>query len=91
LNVTKQCLDLGIKQVKPGARTGEIGYAIHSYATLQGCTVVEAFCGHGVGLQFHEPPQICHVAKKNEGVIMFAGMVFTIEPMINLGTPNVRI
>jgi methionyl aminopeptidase len=91
INVTKKCLELGIKQVKPGAKTGEIGYAIHSYAILQGCTVVEAYCGHGVGLQFHEPPQICHVAKKEEGVIMFSGMIFTIEPMINLGTSDVVI
>jgi len=91
LNVTKKCLDLGIKQVRPGALTGEIGYAIHSYAILQGCTVVEAYCGHGVGVKFHEPPQICHVAKKNEGTIMFEGMIFTIEPMINLGTPEVLI
>lgn len=91
LNVTKKCLELGIKQVKPGAMTGEIGYAIHSYAILQGCTVVEAYCGHGVGLRFHEPPQICHVAKKSEGVIMFSGMIFTIEPMINLGTSDVVI
>ncbi len=91
MDVTKKCLELGIKQVKPGGMTGEIGYAIHGYAILQGCTVVEAYCGHGVGLKFHEPPQICHVAKKNEGVIMFQGMTFTIEPMINLGTPDVVI
>lgn len=91
LDVTKKCLELGIKQVRPGGMTGEIGYAIHSYAILQGCAVVEVYCGHGVGLQFHEPPQICHVAKKGEGVIMFQGMIFTIEPMINLGTAEVII
>lgn len=91
LKVTKKCLELGIKQVKPGAMTGEIGHVIHSYAILQGCTVVEAFCGHGVGLRFHEPPQICHVAKKTDGVIMFEGMIFTIEPMINCGTPDVVV
>lgn len=91
LDVTKKCLDLGIKQVRPGGMTGEIGYVIHAYAILQGCAVVENFCGHGVGLQFHEAPQICHVAKKTEGVIMFEGMTFTIEPMINLGTSDVVI
>lgn len=91
LNVAAKCLDLGIRQVKPGAMTGEIGHVIHAYAILQGCTVVEAYCGHGVGLEFHEAPQICHVAKKHEGVIMFEGMTFTIEPMINLGTSDVVI
>lgn len=91
LNVTAKCLELGIKQVHPRAMTGEIGYAIHTYAILQGCTVVEAYCGHGVGLEFHEAPHICHVAKKHEGVIMFEGMTFTIEPMINLGTSDVVI
>jgi methionyl aminopeptidase len=91
LDVTKKCLELGIKQVKPGAMTGMIGHAVYSYAILQGCTVVEAFCGHGVGLHFHEPPQIFHAAQKTDGVVMFDGMTFTIEPMINLGTPDVVI
>jgi len=91
LEVTKKCLELGIKQVKPGVKTGEIGHSIYNYAILQGCTVVEQYCGHGTGLYFHEPPQICHVAKKTDGVFMFAGMIFTIEPMICLGTPDVII
>ncbi len=91
LEVTKKCLDLGIKQVKPGALTGEIGHSIYSYAILQGCTVVEQFCGHGVGIEFHEPPQICHVAQKTDGVRMFAGMTFTIEPMICLGGADVLV
>jgi methionyl aminopeptidase len=91
LKVTKKCLELGIKQVRPGAKTGEIGHIIYNYAMLQGCTVVEQFCGHGVGLHFHEPPQICHVANKADGVYMFVGMAFTIEPMINLGVSEVVI
>lgn len=91
LEVTKKCLDLGIKQVKPGNMTGCIGHSIYSYAILQGCTVVEQFCGHGVGIEFHEPPQICHVAQKTDGVPMFVGMTFTIEPMICLGGPEVEI
>ena len=91
LNVTAKCLDLGIRQVKPGVMTGEIGYVIYTYAILQGCAVVEAYCGHGVGLEFHEAPQICHVAKKHEGVIMFSGMIFTIEPMICSNGPDVVI
>lgn len=91
LEVTKKCLELGIKRVKPGAMTGEIGHAIYTYAILQGCSVVEAFCGHGVGIEFHECPQICHVAEKSDGVVMFTGMTFTIEPMICLKGPDVVI
>lgn len=91
LKVAEKCLEIGIKYVKPGAMTGEIGHAIYSYAMLQGCTVVEAFCGHGVGLQFHEAPQICHVAEKHDGVVMFEGMTFTVEPMLCLNGPDVVI
>lgn len=89
LKVTEKCLDLGVRQVAPGRRTGMIGHTIHQYAILQGCTVVEEFCGHGLGIHFHEAPQILHVAKKEDGVIMVPGMVFTVEPMINLGGPEV--
>jgi len=89
LKVAQKCLELGIKQVRPGAMTGEIGHSIYSYAILQGCTVVEMFCGHGVGLQFHEAPQICHVAKKHEGVTIYEGMTFTVEPMLCLKSPDV--
>lgn len=91
LEVAKNCLNLGIEQVYPGRLTGEIGYNVHGYATSKGCSVVEQYCGHGTGFFFHEPPQICHVAEKHDGVIMFEGMIFTIEPMINLGEPNVVI
>lgn len=91
LDVTKKCLEIGIKQVRPGANTGEIGYAIGKYAILRGCTVVESFGGHGVGLEFHEPPHIMHVCEKDDGVTMFVGMTFTIEPMINLGGPDILI
>jgi len=91
LQVTKKCLEIGIKQVKPGGNTGEIGYAISKYALLQGCSIVEQYCGHGVGFYFHELPQIQHICKKDDGVIMYAGMIFTIEPMLNLGSPDVII
>lgn len=89
IEVAKKCLDLGIRQVAPGRKTGVIGQAIYQYAILQGCTIVEEFCGHGVGMAFHEQPQILHVAKQDDGDIMKPGMIFTIEPMVNLGGPEV--
>lgn len=91
INVAEKCLHLGIRQVKPNVKTGMIGDAIHKYAILQGCTIVEDFCGHGVGIAFHENLQILHVAKQGDGDIMTAGMIFTIEPMVNLGGPEVVI
>jgi methionyl aminopeptidase len=91
LDVAKRCLDIGIKQVRPGNRFGNIGYEIHKYAMLQGCTVVYQFCGHGVGIRFHEEPQVSHIADKDSGPKMRPGMIFTIEPMINLGSPEAII
>ncbi len=88
IKVTEKCLDIGIKQVKPGKNTGEIGYAISTYALLQGCTVVEEYTGHGVGIFFHEAPQIFHICDKNDGVKMVKNMIFTIEPMICLNGPD---
>jgi methionyl aminopeptidase len=85
LKVTKRCLEIGIEQVKPGNKTGLIGYHIAEYAKLKGYSVVNQFCGHGVGVEFHENPQIPHEAKKRDGVVMREGMTFTIEPMINVG------
>jgi methionyl aminopeptidase len=71
--------------VKPGNTIGDIGFAIQSYAEGQGCSVVREFVGHGVGVDFHEAPQIPHYGRAGSGVRMVQGMVFTIEPMINLG------
>lgn len=88
---TKHCLDLGIQQVRPGNYIGNIGYAISRYATSQGFSVVYEFCGHGVGIAFHEDPQIDHSARKNSGPKMKPGMIFTIEPMINEGKPRVKV
>lgn len=87
IQVTKHCLDLGIQQVRPGNYFGNIGYVIGRYAMAKGYSVVFEFCGHGVGLHFHEPPQVDHTARKNSGDIMKPGMIFTIEPMINQGRP----
>jgi methionyl aminopeptidase len=91
VKATKQCLNLGIQQVFPGNYFGNIGYVINRYATSQGFSVVYEFCGHGVGLEFHEDPQVDHSARKNSGPKMKPGMIFTIEPMINEGKPRVKI
>lgn len=90
--VAKNCLDLGIKFCLPGSYFSSIGYAIGKYAHSQGCGVVDKFCGHGVGLYYHEEPQICHINEhKNAGPVMQPGMIFTVEPMINLGSSEVVI
>lgn len=83
--VARDCLREGIDAVKPGNRLGDIGWAIQHTAESQGCSVVREFVGHGVGFEFHEAPQILHYGKKGEGLKLIPGMVFTIEPMINLG------
>ncbi|PKP09237.1 MAG: type I methionyl aminopeptidase [Bacteroidetes bacterium HGW-Bacteroidetes-4] len=91
LDTTKHCLNLGIQQVKPGNTFGNIGYFISRYAQAKGYSVVYEFCGHGVGLEFHEDPQVDHVGRKNSGPLMKPGMIFTIEPMINMGKPRVTV
>jgi methionyl aminopeptidase len=91
MKVAKKCLDIGIRQVWPKNYFGNIGYEISKYAFLQCCSIVESFCGHGVGIFFHEPPQIVHIAEKYSGEIMLPGMVFTVEPMVNIGGPDAII
>jgi methionyl aminopeptidase len=78
-------LKKGMEMVKPGNSVGDIGWAIQNYAESRGCSVVRDFVGHGVGFDFHEPPQIPHFGQRGQGVRLVPGMVFTIEPMINLG------
>ncbi len=85
VEVVKTCLKRGIEQVRPGNTVGDIGWAIQEYAEKNGCSVVREFVGHGVGFEFHEPPHIPHYGKPGEGIQLVPGMVFTIEPMINLG------
>src|SRR5579864_8517742 len=80
-----------IAAVKPGATTGDIGHAIQSYVEPQGMSVVRDFCGHGLGRLFHDEPNIIHIGRPGEGVPLRPGMFFTIEPMINLGKPHVKI
>lgn len=91
LDTTKECLYEGIKQVKPGARLGDIGHAIQSLAESRGYSVVRDFIGHGIGQEMHEDPQVPHVGKAGRGVRLQEGMVFTIEPMINTGTWQVKM
>ena len=91
LEVTYKSLMRGIAAVRPGARTGAIGEAIQSYAEAERCSVVRDFCGHGVGRLFHDAPNILHYGRTNEGPEMREGMIFTIEPMINLGRPHVKV
>jgi methionyl aminopeptidase len=87
IDVTRRSLWLGIAEVGPGKRIGDIGAAIYDYAGRKlGYGVVEAFCGHGIGRQFHTAPQVSHRAKRGTGLRMKPGMTFTIEPMINVGT-----
>jgi len=91
LEVTYECLMRGIAAVRPGARTGAIGEAIQAYAEAERCSVVRDFCGHGIGRLFHDSPNILHYGRANEGPELREGMIFTIEPMINLGRPHVKV
>jgi methionyl aminopeptidase len=89
VDVTREALWLGIREVGPGKRIGDIGAAISDFAGKQhGYGVVEAFCGHGIGREFHMPPQVSHVGKYGVGLRLKPGMTFTIEPMINMGTKD---
>lgn len=85
VEVTFECMWLGIAQVRPGARLGDIGAAIQHHAERHGFSVVREYCGHGVGRKFHEDPQVLHYGKAGTGIELKPGMIFTIEPMINAG------
>ncbi len=91
VEVTYEALMRGISAVRPGAMTGDIGAAIQEYAESERCSVVRDFCGHGLGRLFHDEPNILHYGRRGEGIILKPGMFFTIEPMINLGRPHVKI
>lgn len=88
--VTFECLWLGIAQVKPGGHLGDIGQAIQAHAENAGYSVVREFCGHGIGAQFHEDPQVVHYGKAGTGIQLRPNMIFTIEPMINAGKAAIR-
>ncbi len=89
--VARKALDIGVAEVKEGARLGDIGAAIQEYVEAQGCSVVRDFVGHGIGRKFHDAPQVKHYGKRGTGERLRAGMTFTIEPMVNLGGWEVEV
>ena len=91
VEVTKECLEIGMEAAKPFGFVGDIGHAIQKHAEKNGYSVVRDLCGHGVGLQFHEEPEVTHFGRKGTGMLLVPGMVFTIEPMINMGRYDVYI
>jgi methionyl aminopeptidase len=90
VEVTYQAMWKGIKAVRPGARLGDVGHAIERHARRNGYSVVMEYCGHGIGREMHEPPQVLHWGKPQTGLVLLEGMVFTIEPMLNQGRRTVR-
>jgi len=91
VDLTYEALKIGIQTVKPGATTGDIGNNIQTFAEKNHCSVVREYCGHGIGKEFHEEPQILHYGNKGEGITLKEGMTFTIEPMINFGKKEVKL
>lgn len=91
VEVARQCIEVGLKQVKPWKHIGNVGAAINEFAAMNGYSVVREIGGHGVGLEFHEDPYVSFVSDWDTGMIMTPGMVFTIEPMINMGAPDIFI
>ncbi len=89
--VSRECLYVGIEMVKPGIHLGDIGYAIARHAEKENFSVVREYCGHGIGLNFHEDPQVLHYGKPGTREVLEEGMTFTIEPMINAGKRHVRV
>lgn len=90
VDVTYQALWKGIQAVRPGARLGDVGHAIERHARSHGYSVVKEYCGHGIGREMHEPPEVLHWGKPKTGLVLREGMVFTIEPMINAGSDAVQ-
>ena len=91
VEITKECMLLGIDQVRPGTRLGDIGHVIQRHAEAHGFSIVREYCGHGIGRNFHEDPQVLHYGKSDAGMELVAGMTFTIEPMINAGKADIRL
>jgi len=91
IEVTYESMMRGITAIKPGATTGDIGHAIQNFVEAQHMSVVRDFCGHGLGRLFHDEPNIVHIGRPGEGIVLKPGMLFTVEPMINLGRPHVKV
>jgi len=91
IDITQECLFLGIEQVKPGTTLGDIGHAIQKHAESNRYSIVREFCGHGIGKNFHEDPHVMHFGNPGEGETLEAGMIFTIEPMLNIGKRHMKV
>jgi methionyl aminopeptidase len=91
VDVARRCRDAGIAEVREGARLGDLGAAIAELAESEGCSVVREYGGHGIGRKMHMDPHVPHFGRRGAGIRLRAGMVFTVEPMINLGAPDVRL
>ncbi|MEW5756631.1 MAG: type I methionyl aminopeptidase [Pseudomonadota bacterium] len=91
MRISRECLWIGIDMVRPGARLGDIGHAIQRHAENHGFSVVREYCGHGIGRNFHEEPQVLHYGQPNTGMVLEPGMTFTIEPMVNAGKAAVTL
>jgi methionyl aminopeptidase len=91
IEVTYEAMMRGVAVVRPGATLGDIGHAIQSFVESHRLSVVRDFCGHGIGRRFHEPPNVLHYGRQGEGPVLRPGMVFTIEPMVNAGRPEVKV
>jgi methionyl aminopeptidase len=89
--VARKALDIGIAAARPGAKLGDIGHAVQSYVEGEKCSVVREYCGHGIGREFHEDPQVLHYGRAGEGIELKVGMVFTIEPMVNVGRSSIKL
>lgn len=88
---TYEAMWKGIAKVRPGARLGDIGHAIQTFAENAGFSIVREFCGHGIGRVFHDSPNVLHYGRKGDGAVLKPGMFFTVEPMVNLGKPQVKV
>ncbi len=91
VKVTQEAMYIGIKQVKQGATLGDIGHAIQKHAESNRYSIVREFCGHGIGINFHEDPHVLHYGKAGEGEVLEAGMIITIEPMVNQGKRHIKM
>ena len=91
VEVARECLLIGIRMVKPGMRLGDIGHAIQTHAEAHNYSIVREYCGHGIGKEFHEDPQVLHYGRPGTGLVLEPGMTFTIEPMVNAGKRNVTL
>jgi methionyl aminopeptidase len=89
--ISHECMVIGIEMVKPGVQLGDIGHAIQKHAEASNCSIVREYCGHGIGRDFHEDPQVLHYGKPGTGLALVPGMTFTIEPMVNAGKRHTRL